>query len=150
LILNWERIIYKHFPPHQYPNQIPSIIIFFSLSFIFSSLSLSRFFSLSKHIDLSSFSLPFPSIAGRWMSGTRTPPAAAPDQIMQRQLPFSSMKPPFLAAGDYHRFAPDHRRNQDLETEAIVVKTPVSFLFFYIIIILFFYVFCEFFLWFLV
>jgi len=84
------------------------------------------------------------------MSGTRTPPAAAPDQIMQRQLPFSSMKPPFLAAGDYHRFAPDHRRNQDLETEAIVVKTPVSFLFFYIIIILFFYVFCEFFLWFLV
>lgn len=44
--------------------------------------------------------------------------------MQQRQLPFSSMKPPFLAAADYHRFAPDHRRNQDLETEAIVVKTP--------------------------
>lgn len=44
--------------------------------------------------------------------------------MQQRQLPFSSMKPPFLSAGDYHRFAPDHRRNQDLETEAIVVKTP--------------------------
>ncbi|WJX50006.1 hypothetical protein P8452_36371 [Trifolium repens] len=66
------------------------------------------------------------------MSGTRAPPSTAapsnpPDQIMQsmkRQLPFSSMKPPFVASGDYHRFAPDHRRNLDHETEAIVVKTP--------------------------
>ncbi|PNX85108.1 transcription factor E2F [Trifolium pratense] len=64
------------------------------------------------------------------MSGNRAPPPAAspsPDQIMQsmkRQLPFSSMKPPFLASSDYHRFAPDHRRNLDHETEAIVVKTP--------------------------
>ncbi|XP_061373074.1 transcription factor E2FB-like [Gastrolobium bilobum] len=67
------------------------------------------------------------------MSGTRASPAAAaasanpPEQIMQsmkRQLPFSSMKPPFVAAGDYHRFATDHRRNVDQEAEAIVVKTP--------------------------
>ncbi|XP_058729689.1 transcription factor E2FB [Vicia villosa] len=63
------------------------------------------------------------------MSGTRAPPAAAspsspPDQIMKRQPPFSSLKPPFVASGDYHRFNPDHRRNLDQETEAIVVKTP--------------------------
>ncbi|XP_027346431.1 transcription factor E2FB-like [Abrus precatorius] len=67
------------------------------------------------------------------MSGSRAPPAAAaassnpPEKIMQsmkRQLPFSSMKPPFVAAGDYHRFAPDHRRNLDQEPEAIVIKTP--------------------------
>lgn len=72
------------------------------------------------------------------MSGPRAPSAAAatatassnpPDQIMhsmKRQLPFSSMKPPFAAAGDYHRFAPDHRRSLDLDAEAVVVKTPVS------------------------
>ncbi|CAK8576434.1 unnamed protein product [Lathyrus sativus] len=62
------------------------------------------------------------------MSGTRAPPAASPsnppDQIMKRQPPFSSLKPPFVASGDYHRFAPDHRRILDQETEAIVVKTP--------------------------
>ncbi|XP_012572831.1 transcription factor E2FB isoform X2 [Cicer arietinum] len=65
------------------------------------------------------------------MSANRAPPAASssnpPDQIMQsmkRQLPFSSMKPPFVASGDYHRFGPNNRRNLDQETEAIVVKTP--------------------------
>ncbi|GAU19995.1 hypothetical protein TSUD_273300 [Trifolium subterraneum] len=57
------------------------------------------------------------------MSANRAPPSTA-DHIMKRQLPFSSMKPPFVASGDYHRFAPDHRRNLDHETEAIVVKTP--------------------------
>nr|XP_007132480.1 hypothetical protein PHAVU_011G097700g [Phaseolus vulgaris]ESW04474.1 hypothetical protein PHAVU_011G097700g [Phaseolus vulgaris] len=66
------------------------------------------------------------------MSAPRAPSAAAatassnpPDQIMhsmKRQLPFSSMKPPFAAAGDYHRFAPDHRPS--LDAEAVVVKTP--------------------------
>ncbi|XP_022634279.1 transcription factor E2FB-like isoform X1 [Vigna radiata var. radiata] len=66
------------------------------------------------------------------MSAPRAPSAAAtatassnpPDQIMhsmKRQLPFSSMKPPFAAAGDYHRFAPDPRR---IDAEAVVVKTP--------------------------
>ncbi|KAL5169661.1 Transcription factor E2FB [Glycine soja] len=63
------------------------------------------------------------------MSASRAPPAGAgaskpPDQIMhsmKRQLPFSSMKPPFVAAGDYHRFAPDQRHDA---AEAIVVKTP--------------------------
>ncbi|KAJ1440743.1 Winged helix-like DNA-binding domain superfamily [Sesbania bispinosa] len=66
------------------------------------------------------------------MSGTRAPPAAAPsnppEQIMQsmkRQLPFSSMKPPFVAAGDYHRFAPDQRRNPEQDAEVIIVKTPL-------------------------
>ncbi|KAL2984447.1 hypothetical protein AAZX31_12G088800 [Glycine max] len=54
------------------------------------------------------------------MSASRAPPAAnPPDQIMhsmKRQLPFSSMKPPFVAAGDYHRHD---------AAEAIVVKTPL-------------------------
>ncbi|TKY67032.1 Transcription factor E2FB [Spatholobus suberectus] len=68
------------------------------------------------------------------MSASRAPPPAAaaasaksPEQIMhsmKRQLPFSGMKPPFVAAGDYHRFAPDHRRSLEQEAEAIVVKTP--------------------------
>ncbi|KAF7805743.1 transcription factor E2FB-like [Senna tora] len=52
-----------------------------------------------------------------------------PDQIihsMKRQLPFSSMKPPFVAPADYHRFAPDHRPPADQEPETIVVKSPQS------------------------
>ncbi|QHO55237.1 hypothetical protein HN51_009780 [Arachis hypogaea] len=63
------------------------------------------------------------------MSGTRAPPAAASpsEQIMRRQLPLSTMKPPFAASVDYHRFAPDHlhhnRRTVDHEPEAIVVKS---------------------------
>ncbi|RYR70580.1 hypothetical protein Ahy_A03g017051 isoform C [Arachis hypogaea] len=65
------------------------------------------------------------------MSGTRAPPAAASpsEQIMRRQLPLSTMKPPFAASVDYHRFAPDHlhhnRRTVDHEPEAIVVKSSV-------------------------
>ncbi|KAK4255285.1 hypothetical protein QN277_008300 [Acacia crassicarpa] len=50
-----------------------------------------------------------------------------PDQIihsMKRQLPFSSMKPSFVAPADYHRFAPDQRRPADQEAETIVVKSP--------------------------
>ncbi|XP_028783206.1 transcription factor E2FB-like isoform X1 [Neltuma alba] len=50
-----------------------------------------------------------------------------PDQIihsMKRQLPFSSMKPSFVAPADYHRFAPDKRRPADQEAETIVVKSP--------------------------
>ncbi|KAL2328425.1 hypothetical protein Fmac_021852 [Flemingia macrophylla] len=53
------------------------------------------------------------------MSASRAAPAA--DQIMhsmKRQLPFSSIKPPF---SDYHRFAPDHRHQ---DPDAIVLKTP--------------------------
>ncbi|CAL0333955.1 unnamed protein product [Lupinus luteus] len=64
------------------------------------------------------------------MSGTTPPSSAAanpPEQIkltMKRQLPFSSMKPPFVSAGDYHRFAPERRRNAEQPAEAIVVKSP--------------------------
>ncbi|KAE9593109.1 putative transcription factor E2F-DP family [Lupinus albus] len=64
------------------------------------------------------------------MSGTTPPPSAdanPPEQIkltMKRQLPFSSMKPPFVSAGDYHRFVPDRRRNAEQTAEAIVVKSP--------------------------
>ncbi|KAJ1377159.1 Longin domain [Sesbania bispinosa] len=50
---------------------------------------------------------------------------AAARASMKRQLSFSSMKPPFAAARDYHRFAPDQRRNPEQDTEAIVVKTPL-------------------------
>lgn len=133
-------LLHKCFPPHLHPNQISHSHFFFPS---FSSLiSLSRFFvfRLTKHLDLtrfppiSSFNSHRSSIAGTWMSANRAPPAASssnpPDQIMQsmkRQLPFSSMKPPFVASGDYHRFGPNNRRNLDQETEAIVVKTPVSF-----------------------
>ncbi|GAV66378.1 E2F_TDP domain-containing protein [Cephalotus follicularis] len=43
---------------------------------------------------------------------------------LKRQLPFSSMKPPFAAPADYHRFSADPRRISDQEVEAIVVKSP--------------------------
>ena len=144
----------KCFPPHLYPNQIPSLLFiffFFSLFFLFPSfspsfLSPALLFSDSTIVQIF-VSSPIPSDSPNYhsqtapippsvrrMSAPRAPSAAAtatassnpPDQIMhsmKRQLPFSSMKPPFAAAGDYHRFAPDHRR---LDAEAVVVKTPVS------------------------
>ncbi|KAK9999661.1 hypothetical protein SO802_019264 [Lithocarpus litseifolius] len=66
------------------------------------------------------------------MSGLQAPnrsPQPQMGQIMQqplrRQLPFSSLKPPFAAPADYHRFS-DPRRggaaDHDVEAEAIVVK----------------------------
>ncbi|KAL5061189.1 hypothetical protein RYX36_032793, partial [Vicia faba] len=55
---------------------------------------------------------------------TSASPSNPPEQIMKRQPPFSSLKPPFVASGDYHWFAPDQRRNLDQKTEAIIVKTP--------------------------
>nr|QYW07150.1 transcription factor E2FB [Dimocarpus longan] len=43
----------------------------------------------------------------------------------KRQLPFSSMKPPFSAPADYHRFPPESRRRPDhQQPDAIVVKSP--------------------------
>ncbi|KAK3006244.1 hypothetical protein RJ639_016471 [Escallonia herrerae] len=50
-------------------------------------------------------------------------------QPMQRRLPFSSMKPPFVPPEDYHRFStgPDSTRNNaaaDHQPEAIIVKSP--------------------------
>ncbi|XP_038901801.1 transcription factor E2FB isoform X3 [Benincasa hispida] len=61
------------------------------------------------------------------MSGSRAPNSSGQlsEQIMhslKRQLPFSSMKPPFASPGDYHRFAPDPRL-PDQEPDAIVVKS---------------------------
>ncbi|XP_024025052.1 transcription factor E2FB isoform X1 [Morus notabilis] len=52
-----------------------------------------------------------------------------PEQIahppLKRQLPFSSMKPPFSVPANYHRFGPDLRRlTSDQEDEAIIVKSP--------------------------
>lgn len=70
--------------------------------------------------------------SGRWMSGSRPPnlPVQPLEPIMQqppkRQLPFSSMKPPFSAAADYHGFLPDPRQSTDQETYGITVKPPVS------------------------
>lgn len=61
------------------------------------------------------------------MSNSQTPQDSS---AFKRQLPFSAMKPPFLApGGDYHRFAAEPHRRLDQEAEAIVVKSPVSFLF---------------------
>ena len=49
----------------------------------------------------------------------------------QQPLLFSSMKPPFLPPGDYHRFGDDQRRAvSDHEVEGIVVKPPVSICYF--------------------
>ncbi|KAB5561641.1 hypothetical protein DKX38_006598 [Salix brachista] len=50
----------------------------------------------------------------------------ATNQRQHRQpLLFSSMKPPFLPPGDYHRFGDDQRRAvSDHEVEGIVVKPP--------------------------
>ena len=62
----------------------------------------------------------------------------------KRQLPFSSMRPPFVPPpGDYHRFS-DNLRSfpppapppPSDHTEAILVKTPVSFPSFCILIFL--------------
>ncbi|KAM1394140.1 transcription factor E2FB-like isoform X1 [Malus sylvestris] len=64
------------------------------------------------------------------MSGSRAPnpPAQPPQPVMQqplkRQLPFSSMRPPFSAAADYHGFLSDPRQTTDQETYGITVKTP--------------------------
>ena len=77
------------------------------------------------------------SWTGLSMSGLQAPnrsPQPQMGQIMQqplrRQLPFSSLKPPFAAPADYHRFS-DPRRggaaDHDVEAEAIVVKPLVSF-----------------------
>jgi transcription factor E2F3 len=72
------------------------------------------------------------------MSGPRAPtPSAQPpfEQIMQqqpqqqplrRQLPFSSLKPPFAAPAEYHRFSDPRVGAADHGAEAIVVKSPVS------------------------
>ncbi|XP_044504495.1 transcription factor E2FB-like [Mangifera indica] len=45
-------------------------------------------------------------------------------QSFKRQLPCSSMKPPFSVPADYHRFAADPRP-PDQESEGIVVKSPL-------------------------
>ncbi|XP_065867896.1 transcription factor E2FB isoform X2 [Euphorbia lathyris] len=64
------------------------------------------------------------------MSNSQQPPIPPPPHpqsqhnSFKRQLPFSSMKPPFFAPGDYHRFSTDSRRLTDHEVEAIVVKPP--------------------------
>ncbi|KAK6126508.1 hypothetical protein DH2020_039742 [Rehmannia glutinosa] len=67
-----------------------------------------------------------------------TPPAAAaaangqiarqqrtPPTMIRRQLPFSSMKPPFVPPDDYHRFSTPARAVADCLPEAIVVKSPL-------------------------
>ncbi|XP_015868390.2 transcription factor E2FB isoform X2 [Ziziphus jujuba] len=65
------------------------------------------------------------------MSASRPPNSSVQpsNQIMQplnRQLPFTCMKPPFSSPADYHRFAPDPRRLSENEPEGIVVKTPLK------------------------
>ena len=70
------------------------------------------------------------------MSSSRPPNSSGhlPHQIthsLKRQLPLSSMKPPFASPGDYHRFAPDSRL-ADQEPDAIVLKSPVSLFFLFL------------------
>lgn len=49
-------------------------------------------------------------------------------QPLKRHLPFPSARPPFVAPDEYHRFsAADCRRIADDVADALVVKTPVSF-----------------------
>ncbi|KAE9620620.1 hypothetical protein Lal_00019020 [Lupinus albus] len=50
-------------------------------------------------------------------------PSAQVMHTMKRKLPFSSMNPPFVGAGYYHRFSLDRRRDFDQPDEAIVVKS---------------------------
>ncbi|XP_059659636.1 transcription factor E2FB-like [Cornus florida] len=64
------------------------------------------------------------------MSSSRASNQSA-EQIMQhqqplkRQLPFTAMKPPFVASpGDYHRFSSSEADRRPHESEAIVVKSP--------------------------
>lgn len=55
------------------------------------------------------------------------PPEQIAQPLLKRQLPFSSMKPPFSVPADYHRFDPDSRRlTSDQEAEAIIVKPPLK------------------------
>ncbi|GAB4824637.1 hypothetical protein Ancab_007509 [Ancistrocladus abbreviatus] len=58
------------------------------------------------------------------MSTPNTTNQQSQQQPLKRQLPFTSMKPPFVPPADYHRFSAEHRQP---ETEAIVVKsTPIK------------------------
>lgn len=166
------------FPPHLYPNQIPSFLLPFLSFFLplfprFLSLFLSPafLFSYFPNTQISS-PIRFPSPISLFLSHNHLPiriqfrnkpslsihsllsttPAKTlslpkldlcllfiwmsssshshpSDQIihsMKRQLPFSSMRPPFVAPADYHRFAPDPRPPPDQQPETIVVKSPVS------------------------
>lgn len=68
-----------------------------------------------------------------------TPPAAAsngqilhqqltPPPAIRRHLPFATMKPPFVAPDDYHRFSTPGRAAAaaaDHLSEAVVIKSPV-------------------------
>lgn len=66
------------------------------------------------------------------------PPEQIAQPLLKRQLPFSSMKPPFSVPADYHRFDPDSRRlTSEQEAEAIIVKPPVSFLTFLHLVLFF-------------
>ncbi|KAF5175269.1 Transcription factor e2fa [Thalictrum thalictroides] len=65
------------------------------------------------------------------MSGTGTTNRTAQpfEQIVQRQLPFTSMKPPFVCPDNYHRFSGAAACNRQVVgdkpiAEAIVVKSP--------------------------
>eukprot|EP00257_Ricinus_communis_P018850 XP_015577669.1 transcription factor E2FB isoform X3 [Ricinus communis] len=127
-------------------------------SLVFSYLSLSRFFPFSfsfifyislsslKPITRTSRSLPpppqfhdsrshfsiFPSFSifpVCQMSNSQPPNPQSVQNSLKRQLPFSSMKPPFLPPGDYHRFTTDPRRLPLPQVEAIVVKPPPFCLF---------------------
>lgn len=71
------------------------------------------------------------SMSGGRAAGSRAPqPTGQIRQPPKRHLPFPSTRPPFLAPDEYHRFpGPDGRGIAGDETaDALVIKTPVSFL----------------------
>ncbi|KAK6936265.1 E2F/DP family, winged-helix DNA-binding domain [Dillenia turbinata] len=56
------------------------------------------------------------------------PSAQPPGQMLKRQLPFTSMKPPFASPGDYHHFSSSdlNRVSSNHDSDAIVVKSPLK------------------------
>ncbi|XP_054816030.1 transcription factor E2FB-like [Prosopis cineraria] len=64
-----------------------------------------------------------------WMSGSQ-PPSTSSQQPQQtvtsvkRQFPFSSLRPPFVAPADYHRFTPHHRPPAAQQVDPIIVRSP--------------------------
>ncbi|KAK6152253.1 hypothetical protein DH2020_014888 [Rehmannia glutinosa] len=66
-----------------------------------------------------------PAVAATAANGQIAPQQRTPPTMIRRQLPFSSMKPPFVPPDDYHRFSTPARAVADYLPEAIVVKSPL-------------------------
>jgi transcription factor E2F3 len=69
--------------------------------------------------------------AGASDSGSRREAAGTPSRPpLKRHLAFVSTRPPFAPTDEYHSFAAvDSRKVPDHVTEAVIVRSPVSFSF---------------------